>query len=60
MEDGCPGRWAGSFAEVGIRLIIYPKNCLGKRALKAECSYVVPAWHVTQKEFWKEFLCYSH
>ena len=57
MEAGCPGRQAGSYAEIGIRLILYAKNCLGKRAHKAECVYVIPAWHVTQKEFWKEFLC---
>ena len=56
MEAGCPRRRAGSFAEIGIRLILYAKNCLGKRAHKAECTDVIPAWHVTQKEFWKEFL----
>ena len=56
MEAGWPGRRAGSFAEIGIRLILYVKSCLGKRAHKAECAYVVPAWQVTQKEFWKEFL----
>ena len=57
MEAGCPGRWAGSFAGIGIRLILYATNCLGKRAHKAECAYVIPAWHVTVKEFWKESLC---
>ena len=57
MEAGCPGRWAGSFAEIGIRLIVYAKNCLGKRAHKTECAYVIPARHMTEKEFWKEFLC---
>ena len=57
IEVGCPGRRAGSFAEVGIRLILYAKNCPGKWAHKAECAYVIPASHVTQKEFWKEFLC---
>ena len=41
MEAGCPGRPAGSFAEVGIRLILYAKNCLGKRAHKVECAYVI-------------------
>ena len=43
MEAGCPGRRAGSFAEIGIRLILYAKNCLGKRAHKAKCAYVIPA-----------------
>ena len=57
MEAGCPGRQAGSFAEIIIRLILDAKNCLGKRAHKPECTYVIPASHVTQKEFWKEFLC---
>ena len=57
MEAGCPGTQAGSFAEIRIMLILYAKNCLGKRAHKPECAYVIPAWHVTQKEFWKEFLC---
>ena len=51
MEAGCSDRQAGSFAEIGIRLIVYAKNCLGKWAYKAECTYVIPAWHVTQKEF---------
>ena len=54
MEAGCAGRQAGSFAEIRIRLILYAKNCLGKRAHKPECAYVIPAWHVTPKEFWKE------
>ena len=40
---GCPGRWAGSFAEIGIRLILYAKNSLGKRGHKPECAYVIPA-----------------
>ena len=57
MEAGYPGRQAGSFAELRIRLILYAKNCLGKRAHKPECASVIPAWHVTQKKFWKEFLC---
>ena len=57
MEAGWPGRWAGSFAEIGNRLILYAKNCLGKRARKAGCSYVIPASHVTQNEFWKELFC---
>ena len=57
MEAGWPGSWAGSFSEIGIRLILYDKNCLGKRVHKAECAYVIPTWHVTQKEFWKELLC---
>ena len=57
MEAGCPGRQAGSFAEIRIRLILYAKNCLGKRAHKPECACVIPAWHVAQKEFWKEFHC---
>ena len=39
MEAGCPGRRAGSFAEIGNRLILYAKNCLGKRAHKPECSF---------------------
>ena len=57
MKAGCPGRQAGSFAETRIRLILYAKNCLGKRAHKPDCAYVIPAWHVTLTEFWKEFLC---
>ena len=44
MEAGYPGRQAGSFAEIKIRLILYAKNC--KRAHKPECAYVIPAWHV--------------
>ena len=43
MEAGCPARRAGSFAEIGIMLILYDKNCLGKRVHKAECAYVIPA-----------------
>ena len=35
MEAGCPGRQAGSLAEIRIRLILYAKNCLGKRARMA-------------------------
>ena len=57
MEAGCPGRQAGSFTEIRIRLILYANNCLGKRAHKPECAYLIPVWHVTQKEFWNEFLC---
>ena len=57
MEAGCPGRRAGSFAEIGIRLKLYAKKCPGKWVHKDERAYVVPASHVTQKEFWKEFLC---
>ena len=57
MEAGCPGKQVGSFAEIRVRLVLYAKNCLGKRAHKTECAYVIPAWHVTPKEFWKEFLC---
>ena len=49
MEAGCPVRWPGSFAEIGIRLILYAKNCLGKRVHKVECAYVIPAWLVTEK-----------
>ena len=43
MKAGYPSRWAGSFAEIGIRLIVYAKICLGERVLKAECAYVIPA-----------------
>ena len=57
MEAGCHGKQAGSFAEIRIELIIHAKNCLGKWAHKPDCVYVIPTWHVTQKEFWKEFLC---
>ena len=57
MEAGRPGRQAGSFAEIRIRLILYSKNCLGKRAHKPECAYVISTWQVTRKELWKEFLC---
>ena len=57
MEAGCSGGQAGSFAEIGIRLMLYAKNCLGNRAYKVECTYIISAWYVTQKEFWKEFLC---
>ena len=59
MEAGCLGRQAGSFAEIGIKLMLYAKNCLGIRACKPGCAYVIPAWHVTQKEFWKEFLFFT-
>ena len=41
MEAGCPGRQAGSFAEIRIRLILYAKNCLVKRAYTAESTYVL-------------------
>ena len=43
MEAGKPGRRAGSFAEIRITLILYAKNCLGKRAHIAECAYVIQA-----------------
>ena len=36
MEAGCPCRRAGLFAEIGIRLILYAKNCLGKGAHKIQ------------------------
>ena len=42
MEVGYPGRRAVSFAEIRTRLILYGKNCLGKRAHKADCAYVIP------------------
>ena len=57
METGYPSRRAGSFGEIGIRLILYAKKCLSKRALTTECTYVILAWHVTQKEVWNQFLC---
>ena len=57
MKTGCPGRQAGSFAEIRIRLILYAKNCLGKRAHKPGCACIIPAWYVAPKEFWKESLC---
>ena len=57
MEAGWPGIWGGSFAEIRIGLILYARKCFGRWAHKAECAYVIPAWHVTQKEFWNEFLC---
>ena len=38
MEAGWPGWRAGSFAEIGIKLVLYAKNYLGKRAYNAECS----------------------
>ena len=31
-EAGWSGSRAGSFAEIGIRLVLYAKNCLSKRA----------------------------
>ena len=37
MEAGKPGRRDGSFAEIRIMLILYAKNCLGKRAHKTQC-----------------------
>ena len=55
MEAGWPGSQAGSFAKIGIRLELYAKNCLCKRAYKAECSFIIPSWHVTQEEIWKEY-----
>ena len=60
MEACCPGRQAGSFAEIRIRLIMYAKNCLGKRANKAEHAYIIPAWHATKKKFWKNSFVSSH
>ena len=51
MQADWSGRRAGSFAEMGIRLVLFAKKCLGKRAYKVECTYVMPTWHVTQKEF---------
>ena len=56
MEMGWPSRRAGSFAEIGIKLILYAKNCFGKWAHTAESTYVILAWHGTQMEFWNEFL----
>ena len=51
MEAGWPGRRAGSFAEIGVKLIIHAKNCLCKRAHTVESTLVILEWHVTQKEF---------
>ena len=59
METGWPGSWGHSFAEIGDWLMLYAKNCLGKQAHKAECAYVIPAWHVTQKEFWEIILLFT-
>ena len=42
MEASYPGRQVGSFAEIGISFILYAKNCLGKRAHKPKCAYVIP------------------
>ena len=56
MEAGWPDSWAGSFAEIGIKLILHAKNCLVKRVHTAESTYVILKWHVTQKELWNEFL----
>ena len=58
MEAGFPSRQAGSFAEIRIRLILYAKNSLGKRAHKPECAYVIPAWYVTQKKFGRNSFVY--
>ena len=41
METGFPDKWAVSSTEMGIKSIIYAKNCLIKRAHKAECTYVI-------------------
>ena len=41
MEAGWPSRRAGLFAEIGITLILYAKNCLGKQAHTAESTYVI-------------------
>ena len=35
MEAGWPCWRAASFAEIGIRLVLYAKNGLGKRVFKA-------------------------
>ena len=51
MEADWPGWKAGSFAAIGIRLVLYSKNFPGQRAYKTECAYVMPMWHVIQKEF---------
>ena len=59
METGWRGSQSGSFAEIGNLLILYAKNFLSKWAHKAECTYVIPTWHVTQKEFQKELFCYN-
>ena len=48
MEVGCPSRQAGSFAEISIRLILYAKNCLGKRAHKPECAYVCDSEEISE------------
>ena len=60
MEVGWLGRRAGSFAEIGVGLILYAKNCLGKRGHRAERAYIILAWNVTQKEFQKNSFIYSH
>ena len=51
MEARWPGRRAGSFVEIGIKLILYAKNCLLKRIHTAESTYVC----MTLKEYWNEF-----
>ena len=38
-------------ADWPVRLMLYVKNCLGRRAHKAECANTILAWHVSQKEF---------
>ena len=42
MEASWSGRRGGSFAEIGLWLILHAKNCLSKLAHKAECANVIP------------------
>ena len=49
MEVCWSRRRAGSFTEIGIRLILFARNCLDERAYKTECSYEMLAWHVMQE-----------
>ena len=55
MEGGWPSWRAGTFAEIGIRLVLYAKKCLGKRAYKDSCAYIMPKWYVLQTELWKTY-----
>ena len=56
MEAGWSGRLGGSLAEIGIWLILYAKNSLGKRANKAECTYVISAW----QGIWERVPMFTH
>ena len=60
LEAGYASRQVGSFAEIRIKLILYAKNCLVKRAHTAESTYVILEWQVPQNDFGMNSIMYRH